>query len=53
MCHTQRFSELLSQLGKHKTGKGCLYIKKLADIDHAVLEKLVSESFTYMSEKYD
>lgn len=53
MCHTQHFSELLSQLGKYKTGKGCLYIKKLADIDHVVLEKLVSESFTYMSEKYD
>jgi Domain of unknown function (DU1801) len=33
--------ELLDKLGKHKTGKGCLYIKRLADIDAKVLEKLV------------
>ncbi len=29
---------LLAKLGKHTTGKGCLYIKKLADVDHQVLE---------------
>jgi hypothetical protein len=33
--------ELLAKLGKHSTGKGCLYIKKLADVDPKVLEKLV------------
>ena len=33
---------LLAKLGKHKTGGGCLYINKLADIDIAVLERLVS-----------
>ncbi len=32
---------LLPSLGKHSTGKGCLYIKKLADIDMAVLEQIV------------
>jgi hypothetical protein len=32
---------LLAKLGKHTTGKGCLYIKKLADVDHKVLEALV------------
>ena len=32
---------LLTKLGKHSTGKGCLYIKKLADVDTKVLEKLV------------
>ena len=32
--------ELLQRLGKHKTGKGCVYIKKLDDIDMAVLEKM-------------
>src|SRR5437660_9610834 len=32
---------LLSRLGKHTTGKGCLYIKKLADVDQTVLETLV------------
>ena len=33
--------ELLEKLGKHKTGKGCLYIKRLSDVDEKVLEKLV------------
>ena len=32
---------LLGKLGKHKTGKGCLYIKRLADVDLGVLEKVV------------
>jgi len=35
---------LLGKLGKHTTGKGCLYIKKLADVDQKVLEALVSKS---------
>ena len=38
------FEELLSRLGKHKTGKGCLYIKKLADVDLAVLQELIDRS---------
>jgi len=33
---------LLAQLGKHKTGKGCLYIRKFGDVDPAVLEQLVA-----------
>jgi hypothetical protein len=35
---------LLPNLGKHTTGKGCVYIKKLADVDRKVLAKLVTES---------
>jgi hypothetical protein len=34
--------ELLEKLGKHKTGKGCLYVKKLADVDEKVLEKVIA-----------
>ena len=34
--------EFLARLGKHKTGKGCLYIRKLADVDVKVLEQLVA-----------
>jgi Domain of unknown function (DU1801) len=34
-------ADLLSKLGKHKTGMGCLYINKLADIDLKVLEQLI------------
>jgi hypothetical protein len=35
---------LLAKLGQHTTGKGCLYIKKLADVDHKVLETLMINS---------
>jgi hypothetical protein len=36
---------LLSKLGKHSMGKGCLYIKKLADVDERVLKVLVDKAF--------
>jgi hypothetical protein len=36
---------LLKKLGKYTTGKGCLYIKKLADVDKKVLQELITESF--------
>jgi hypothetical protein len=35
---------LLAKLGKHKAGKGCLYIKTLDDVDLKVLEKLVADA---------
>lgn len=43
---------LLDKLGKHKEGKGCLHIKRLADIDQQVLEQLVKESVAYLQSKY-
>ena len=43
---------LLSRLGKHKTGKSCLYIKRLDDVDEAVLRKLVDGSIMYIRNKY-
>ena len=49
------FSEhgsLLGKLGKHKTGKSCLYVNKLADIDMKVLKKLVQRSVQQMRKKY-
>lgn len=39
-----QYAGLLSKLGKYKTGKGCVYINKLADIDLEILAKLVSTS---------
>ncbi|MDQ3799810.1 MAG: DUF1801 domain-containing protein [Acidobacteriota bacterium] len=36
--------DLLSRLGKHKTGKGCLYIKRLTDVDENVLRQLIEQS---------
>ncbi len=41
----QSQSELLKKLGKHKTGKGCLYINKLDDVDTVVLKKLIDVSY--------
>lgn len=43
---------LFARLGKHTTGKSCLYIKKLADVDMAVLEQLVRLSWDVMNESY-
>jgi hypothetical protein len=40
-------TDLLGRLGKHTTGVGCLYVKRLADIDLAVLEELVTESVAH------
>jgi hypothetical protein len=37
-------AELMPKLGKHKAGKGCLYVRKLSDIDLKVLEKLVADA---------
>lgn len=38
-------SDALARLGKHTTGKGCVYIKRLSDIDRAVLEEIVVASY--------
>jgi hypothetical protein len=46
-------TELLDKLGKHKTSKGCLYINKLADVDMAVLEKLVAASFAAAKQQHE
>jgi hypothetical protein len=40
----ESYKNLLDNLGKHTTGKGCLYIKKLADVDKKVLKELVNTS---------
>jgi hypothetical protein len=43
---------LLQRLGKHKLGKGCIYIKRLSDVDKAILEEMITDSFEYMKRKY-
>lgn len=45
------YAGLLADLGKHKTSKGCLYVNKLADVDIAVLEKLIKQSFAAMKKE--
>ena len=45
-------SPLLANLGKHKTGKSCLYVNKLADVDMDVVEALVRDSWDAMNKRY-
>jgi hypothetical protein len=46
------YPDLMKKLGKYKTGGGCLYINKLADVDTKVLRELISQAVTFMKEKY-
>ncbi|MEJ2757339.1 MAG: DUF1801 domain-containing protein [Anaerolineales bacterium] len=48
----EEYEDLLKDLGKFKTGKSCLYINKLADVDTNVLKKLVKASVTHMKKAY-
>ncbi|MEM5517637.1 DUF1801 domain-containing protein [Henriciella sp. AS95] len=43
----------LEQLGKHKLGKSCLYINKLADVDEDVLREIIKHGIQYMRAKYE
>jgi hypothetical protein len=45
-------ADLLARLGRHRTGKVCLYIKKLPDVDEAVLEEIAQRALAHMNEKY-
>jgi hypothetical protein len=47
------FGELMKKLGRYKTGKSCLYIKRLSEVDENVLEKLIVESVRHMRNKYE
>ena len=50
MSGFEEYDDLLKKLGKHTTGKSCLYIKKLEDVDQDVLRELVSKSAMHMKE---
>lgn len=45
--------KLMAKLGKHKTGRSCLYIKRLEDVDETVLRKLIDKSVKFMRSKYE
>jgi hypothetical protein len=51
-CEDKPQQSLLRQLGPHKMGKSCLYFKRLADLDPAVLEKLVVGSIAETRQRY-
>jgi len=48
----ERFPKLLANLGKHRAGKGCLYIKTLDDVNLSVLEELVGKSVEWTKATY-
>lgn len=48
----ERYAELMEKLGKYKTGRSCLYVNKLEDVDEEVLKQLIVESVAYMTDKY-
>ena len=50
MSGFKKYDKLLNKLGKYKTGKSCLYINKLKDIDISVLKKLIPESVKFMKQ---
>ena len=47
-----QFGALMKKLGKYKTGKSCLYIKRLGDVDEDVLQKLIDGSVKRMRKSY-
>jgi len=51
MSGFERYDGLMKKLGKFKTGKSCLYINKLDDIDMNVLKELITESVAHMKKK--
>jgi len=48
----ERKQKLLGQLGKHKIGKACLYIKKLEDVNMEILKQLVVDSVEFLKNTY-
>lgn len=48
----KRYDALMGKLGKHKTGKSCLYIKRLADIDLVVLRELIEDSTKHLVQSH-
>ena len=45
-------SQLLEKFGKHKAGKACVYINKVADIDEEVLRQLINQSVVFLKKNY-
>jgi hypothetical protein len=52
MAGFSRYEELMTRLGKYRTGKSCLYVKQLSDVDAGVLQELMNESVRAMRARY-
>lgn len=53
MSGFDRYQQYMKKLGKHSTGKSCLYIKRLSDVNIDVLKELITASYTYYNKKYN
>src|SRR5690349_15871580 len=51
-CQVEQQAGLLKKLGKHKTGKGCLYIKKLDEVDIDVLKEMIQVAVNWVRKTY-
>jgi hypothetical protein len=51
-AHSERTEGLLARLGPHKEGKCCVYVKRLAEVDEAVLEELLADAYRAVHERY-
>lgn len=52
MPGVNQFADLLNQLGKYKTGKSCLYIKSLVQVDTKTLRELIAAAWLEMAKRY-
>ncbi len=52
MCGLNQYDDLMAKLGKYKTGKSCLYLKSLADVNLDILKKLIRQSVKDISNAY-
>ena len=52
MAGFAEYEDLLARLGKHSTGKLCLYVKRLTDVDLAVLREMLTRSVAFIRAKY-
>ena len=48
-----RHQDLMDRLGRYRTGKSCLYVKRLSDVEMPVLERLIAESLAHMRQAYE
>lgn len=52
MLPEEKREDLLQRLGKHKAGKGCIYIKKLSDVDENVVKEMIDVTMKNLKELY-
>jgi hypothetical protein len=52
MMGFDHYADLLAKLGKHKTSKACLHLKRLSDVDLVILKELITASVEHMRKAY-